>query len=105
MPTPRQPRLTTSYSNERSDAGAPPLLVPTWLSPSVSGVFHGLRASVQRPIARAHANVSLEFNHPNNWDAVIADGAINLQMHFNSEHPTIKCEGTLHQEGRLRVHA
>jgi len=49
--------------------------------------------------------VSLEFNHPNNWDAVIADGAINLQMHFNSEHPTIKCEGTLHQEGRLRVHA
>ncbi len=37
--------------------------------------------------------MSLEFNHPNNWDAVIADGTINLQMHFDSEHPTIKCEG------------
>ncbi len=70
--------------------------VPTWLRAVILGLQHlsNLVGAIDVDRIRGLANdINLQFNRNNMWDAFIADGAINLQMHFDSEHPTIKCEG------------
>jgi hypothetical protein len=68
--------------------------VPTWkraVFVGLQSLFLGTSIDIDRARLLAN-NIHLDLKNLNMWDGTIGGGSLNLQLKFDSDHPTIKCE-------------